>query len=172
MISKHILLIIYIAFNLLGIFTPSYAATIYYNTSNSATSAIYSAGIDGTVNLKILDNTNSPGRSLVVDEEQAVMYFVLDGNREGIWKSNLNGSGRELILSSVGSAITDIELDKVSQKNIKQIKGLVQSITSKILAKKPVYRLKDDNLKHKLAKDMLQSIAVVDKTLRIKLSVL
>lgn len=99
-------------------------------------------------------------------------------------KLGIKGSGRAKIIGSLSydtassefffknSRIETLEIDKVSQKNIKQIKGLVQSISSKILAKKPVYRLKDDNLKHKLAKAMLQSIVVVDKTLRIKLSVL
>jgi len=70
------------------------------------------------------------------------------------------------------SKIEKLEIDKVSQKNIKQIKGLVQVIVSKTLAKRPVYRLKDDNLKHKLAKSVLQSVSVKNKKLLLELSVL
>lgn len=96
----------------------------------------------------------------------------------------IKGSGRAKIIGSLSydaassefffknTIIERLEIDKVSEKYTSQIKGLVQSVTRKLLAKRPIYKLKDNNLKHKFAKAMLQSIAVKDKKLFIKLSVL
>lgn len=99
-------------------------------------------------------------------------------------KFGIKGAGRAKITGALSydadsnefffknSKIQQLEIDKVSQKNIQQIKGLVQKVVSKILAKHPVYRLKDDNLKHKLTKSVLQSVSVKDKQLLLELSML
>jgi len=99
-------------------------------------------------------------------------------------KLGIKGAGRAKITGALSynsdsnefffknSKIQQLEIDRVSQKDIHQIKGLVQKVVSKILAKRPVYRLKDDDLKHKLARSVLQSVTVKDKKLLLELSVL
>ena len=44
-------------------------------------------------------------------------------------------------------------------------------VAKKYLAKKPIFRFKDGNLKHKLAKSTLKSIAVENETLKIELGI-
>ncbi len=69
-------------------------------------------------------------------------------------------------------SIEKLEIDKVPERYIPKVKKIVQKIASKILATRPIYKLKDDNLKHKLAKAMLKSVAVKDKKLLLEMSVL
>lgn len=117
---------------------------------------------------------------------------LLDGSNEiGIFthieiksKIGIKGTGRAKIVGSLSfepetgefffknTKLLKLEVDKVSEKNNQQIRTLVQAVGGKLLEKKPIYRLKDDDLKHKLAKSMLQSIAIKDKKLLLKLSVL
>ena len=101
-----------------------------------------------------------------------------------IKRAEIKGSGRTKITGSLSyesercefffknPVIEMLEIDKVSERYIPVVKSIVQFIAQKILAKLPVYRLKDENLKHKLAKSMLQSITVKDKKLLLKLSLL
>lgn len=117
---------------------------------------------------------------------------LLDGSNEiGIFthieidsKIGIKGTGRAKIVGSLSfepesgefffknTKLLKLEIDKVSEKYNQQIKAVVQAVGAKILEKTPVYRLKDDDLKHKLAKSVLQSIFVKDKKLLLKLSVL
>ena len=101
-----------------------------------------------------------------------------------IKRAKIKGSGRTKITGSLSyesercefffknPVIEMLEIDKVSERYIPVVKSIVQFIAHKILAKFPVYRLKDENLKHKLAKSMLQSITVKDKKLLLELSLL
>ena len=66
--------------------------------------------------------------------------------------------------------IENLEIDKIQDKYIPKIQGIVQLVARKMLAKRPVYRLKDNNVKHKLAKAVLESIKVKDKKLWVELS--
>jgi len=123
---------------------------------------------------------SQPKIELIEGSNEVALFTHIDINSQ----LGIKGSGRAKIIGSLSyaaassefffknSRIETLEIDKVSQKNIKQIKGLVQSVTSKILSKRAVYRLKDDNLKHKLAKAVLQSVSVKDKRLLLELSVL
>lgn len=65
--------------------------------------------------------------------------------------------------------LNNMVIDKVPDKYMPKIKSMSQQMVTKVLAKKPVYKLKDDNLKHQLAKSLLQSITVKDKTLYLVL---
>ena len=51
------------------------------------------------------------------------------------------------------------------------IKKVVEIAARKILAMRPIYRLSDDNLKHKLAKSVLKSIKVENEKLHIVLGI-
>lgn len=98
--------------------------------------------------------------------------------------AGIKGSGRAKITGALSyqveknafyfnnSTIQSLEIDKVPQKFIPQVKAIVQLIARTILQTQPVYKLKDDNIKHKLAKSMLQSISIKEKKLLLELSML
>ena len=65
--------------------------------------------------------------------------------------------------------LKNIEIDKVSEQYMPKTKGLSQQLISSVLEKKPVYRLKNNNLQHPLAKSLLKSITVKDEILYLVL---
>ena len=67
--------------------------------------------------------------------------------------------------------IVDLQIDKVPEKLVPKAKSILQIIATKVLATKPVYQFKDDNLKHKLAKATLKSIVVENQMLLVELGV-
>jgi len=96
----------------------------------------------------------------------------------------IKGKGRAKIIGSLSydsktcafyfknSKIDTLEIDKVSQKDTEQIKGLVEVMGNKILAIHPIYKLKDSDLKQKMAKAVLQSVSVKNNKLFLTLNVL
>ncbi len=66
--------------------------------------------------------------------------------------------------------IVNLEVGDVPEKYLPNIKNIAQSVVGKVLATRPVYKLKDDNLKHKLAKSVLQSIKIENSRLLVELS--
>lgn len=68
--------------------------------------------------------------------------------------------------------IVDLQINRVPEKYQSTIKQVVQLAISNALTKFPVYKFKDDDLKHKLAKSVLESLEVKNEKLLIKLSVL
>ncbi|MBA6364123.1 DUF1439 domain-containing protein, partial [Colwellia sp. BRX8-8] len=52
-----------------------------------------------------------------------------------------------------------------------KIQDIAQAMLSKVMAVYPVYKFKDDNVKHKLAKAVLKSLEVKDEKLIITLGV-
>ncbi|HED35710.1 MAG TPA: DUF1439 domain-containing protein [Gammaproteobacteria bacterium] len=66
--------------------------------------------------------------------------------------------------------IVSLEVDDVPEKYLPNIKNIAQSVVGKVLATRPVYKFKDDNLKHKLAKSVLESIKIENRKLFVKLS--
>ena len=63
-----------------------------------------------------------------------------------------------------------IKINKVPDKYMPKIKKISQNIATKILATKPIYKFKDNKLKHKLAKSVLESVTVQEEKLLVKLS--
>ena len=68
--------------------------------------------------------------------------------------------------------IEQLSSENIPPKVLPTVKELAQLSVSKYLETKPVYKLSDEKLKHKLAKAMLQSVKVEDNHLLLKLSVL
>jgi len=66
--------------------------------------------------------------------------------------------------------IISLESNSIPPKLMPKVKELAQTTASTYLAKKPVYKLNDKNLKHKLAKSVLESIEVKNNKLMVKLS--
>ena len=65
--------------------------------------------------------------------------------------------------------ITELEIEKVPETSLPKIKKMLEFVASKFLTRKPVYKFKDNNLKHKLAKATLKSIKVENETLLLEL---
>jgi len=93
----------------------------------------------------------------------------------------LKGSGRGMIKGKVvyDSAdgafylnqpnIEGLEIDRIPRKVIPSITKTAQIILSKSLSKYPVYKLKDDDVKHQLAKSTLKSISIENECLLVTL---
>jgi hypothetical protein len=97
------------------------------------------------------------------------------GNISGNGKVSFTGSLR--YESDSGSfyfdnlKVNSLDIDAIPQKVIPKIKGVLELLAKRVLATKPVYKFKDDNLKHKLAKAALKSIKVTNETLFVELGV-
>ena len=68
--------------------------------------------------------------------------------------------------------IESLTISRLSGKYLVSVKKIIQLIARKMLAVRPIYKLKDDKVKHKVAKSMLQSISVNNKKLLLELKVL
>ena len=103
---------------------------------------------------------------------------------KGIQKSGIRTSGTTKIIGSLSyqaetsefffqnPTIEELEIKKVSDEYVFIIKAIVQRIARKMLVTQPIYRLKDNNFKDKLAKAMLQSVSVENKKLVLELTLL
>ncbi|MBL1276372.1 MAG: DUF1439 domain-containing protein [Ectothiorhodospiraceae bacterium] len=95
----------------------------------------------------------------------------------------MNGAGRAKITGSLSynkergelyfkdPKIVKLDIAKVPKSIIPNIKSLAQSVAGKALEKRPVYKLKDDDVKQKLAKSVLKSITVENGKLLVVLGV-
>lgn len=64
--------------------------------------------------------------------------------------------------------ITTMHINKVPDKYQPKIKNLAQQALAKTMAKRPIYQLRDDTMKHKLAKATLKSVTVDKGKLLVK----
>jgi hypothetical protein len=67
--------------------------------------------------------------------------------------------------------IVSLAIDKVPKIFIPKVQSIAQIALSKAMAVYPVYKFKDNNLKHKLAKAVLKSLKVKDEKLILTLGV-
>ncbi len=96
---------------------------------------------------------------------------------------NLKGSGTAKITGSVDykpesgafffkdPVIESLQINQFPEEYIGSVQAIAQLVISKVLAKRPVYTLKDDNLKQKLAKALLHSVSVKNKVLLLELRI-
>lgn len=66
--------------------------------------------------------------------------------------------------------IAGLTVDKVPDRYDEDIRQVLQALAAKALEKHPVYKLKEDDVKQKLAKAMLQSVSVKNEKLVVVLS--
>lgn len=116
--------------------------------------------------------------------------LLKDNNKIGIFThievkapGGIKGTGKVSIVGSLSydsknngfflknPIIEKLEINKIPDKYMPKIRSISQKGISKLLTKRPVYRLKDDNLKHKLAKSVLKSVSVNNEKLFVVLSV-
>ena len=65
--------------------------------------------------------------------------------------------------------IIELNIEQIPAQFHAQVKKLAQQGASKALSRKPIYKLKEDNIKHSLAKSMLKKIEVKNKILVVTL---
>jgi len=103
-------------------------------------------------------------------------------NIEVIALGSLKGSGRANITGTLNydaekgefyfrnPTVVSLEVDNVAKKFIPKIKKITQLAITKAMSAYPVYKFKDDNIKHKLAKAALKSVIVEQEKLLVTLS--
>lgn len=67
--------------------------------------------------------------------------------------------------------IKSIESEDVASKHLEKVQQIAQLAVEQYLSAKPIYRFKDNNMKHKLAKAVLQSVTIENKQLLVELAV-
>jgi len=65
--------------------------------------------------------------------------------------------------------VNSLDVENIPPENLPKIKKLLEFVAKKFLAKKHVYKFKDNNLKHKLAKSVLKSVRVENEILFLEL---
>jgi hypothetical protein len=116
--------------------------------------------------IDLIESTNALGLSTDV-------AFKAPGNIVGSGRISFAGTLR--YDNDVGAFYFDnlklvsLDIKKVPSEFLPKIKKILQSVANKFLEKKPVFKFKDNNLKHKLAKSILKSIAVENENLVIEL---
>jgi Protein of unknown function (DUF1439) len=66
--------------------------------------------------------------------------------------------------------IVSLEVDKLPEKFSPKVKKITQLAVTKAMSVYPIYKFKDNKIKHKLAKAVLESIAVKNESLHVTLS--
>jgi len=94
----------------------------------------------------------------------------------------IRGKGRATITGSIrydnkqgafyldNPAIEKLHIDKVPDQYLPQVKAIAQKALSRSLSSRPLYQLKDNDLKQKLAKSLLKGIEVKNEILFVELS--
>lgn len=116
--------------------------------------------------------------SLIADSNQVSIF----ANIEAFVPGGLKGSGRAQVKGSLeydaesgafyfkDPQIESIEIDRVPKSLLTSARELTQLAFKRVLNNYPVYRFKDENTKHKLAKNMLKEVRVESKILYLTLS--
>lgn len=120
---------------------------------------------------------SDPEVELISETNEIGLFANLDlvilGNMKGAGRANIKGTisydAKKGAFFFRDAKIVSLSIDQVPQQYEPMIKKLIQKALGKVLAKNPVYKFKDDNIKHKLAKSVLKSIEVKDDRLLITL---
>ena len=116
----------------------------------------------------------------LIKESNEIGVFT---NIEVIALGSLKGSGRAYITGTLkyeaqkgefyfrDPTVVSLEVDNVAKKFIPKIKKITQLAITKAMSVYPVYKFKDDNIRHKLAKAALKSVTVEQEKLLVNLSI-
>ena len=121
---------------------------------------------------------SSPKVSLIKDSNEVAVFLLIDVLAPG----GLKASGSAKIRGSLSyddksgefffknPTVEEIEVTRLPEKYLPKVKEIAQLAADKTLSTRPFYTLKDDNIKHKLAKSMLKSVSVKDEKLLVVFS--
>jgi hypothetical protein len=93
------------------------------------------------------------------------------GNGEVTIKGKLNYDPKKGEFYFKNPTIVSLFIDKVPKSLIPKVQGIAQTALSKAMAAYPVYKFKEGNLKHTLAKAVLKSLKVKNEKLILTLGV-
>jgi hypothetical protein len=121
---------------------------------------------------------SDPIVNLISETNEIGLFANLDvtllGNMKSTGQAEIKGSidydSEKGAFYLLNPQIINLNIDKLPKQYEPIIKQITQKALIKILAKNPVYKFKDDNIKHRLAKSVLESEQVKDQLLLIKLS--
>jgi len=168
-----------IAILLLSMIQSSFAFSYTLEISESELQKKVSAMMPMTKKNVFMAVTVSDPKIDLIQQSNEIGVFT---NIEVIALGNLKGSGRAHITGTLNydaekgefffrdPTIVSLEIDNVEKKFIPKIKEITQLTITKAMSAYPVYKFKDDNIKHKLAKAALKSVTVNDKKLLVELS--
>jgi hypothetical protein len=120
----------------------------------------------------------------VIDLHETSNELSIRANIRAVAPGGIEGSGTTQISGSISynpglgtfhlknPTIIDLQIDNIQKQYLPDIKKIAQIVLSNALANYPLYTLEDDNLKHHLAKSMLESVIVKDEKLQITLNLL
>ena len=104
----------------------------------------------------------------------ASVKLQVPGGLEGTGQADIKGA---LSYSAAEGAfylhkpfIEQLNIDQIPAKYHSQVQSLSQKAITKALSRYPVYKLKDNDVKQKMAKALLKSVAVKDQKLMVTLS--
>ncbi len=114
----------------------------------------------------------------LIESNNAIGFFT---HMEVIAPGGLKGSGRGEIQGSVrfekesgefyldNAKLSGMQIDRIPKQFLPSISKICEALMARALAQFPVYRLKDDDARHQLAKSTLKEIKVHDQKLLIML---
>jgi hypothetical protein len=127
---------------------------------------------------------------LTVIVSEPILDLVENENRlgieatiEAIVPGGFVGSGRANIVGAIDynadegafyirdPEIVSLNIKRIPERHLKSVKSFAQTLLTSSLTAYPVFRFKDDNIQHKLAKSKLESVVVEGKKLLVKLRV-
>ena len=117
--------------------------------------------------IDLIKKTNEVGVSAKLD---AVILGSLKGNGRARIEGSIEYRPEQGAFYLRDAEIVSLDIEKVPKDYNAVIKRVTQKALVKLLARNPVYKFKDDDLKHKLAKSVLKSVQVKGKHLAITLS--
>jgi hypothetical protein len=127
----------------------------------------------------ILSLLSNPIIDLLKESDEIAIRANIDTSAS----DGIKGSGEVMIKSTLdyepikgefyfkNLRIVSLAIDKVAKNFIPIIQDIAQAALSKVMAVYLVYKFKDENVKHKLAKAVLKSLEVKDEKLIITFGV-
>ena len=119
-----------------------------------------------------------------------VLELGIEGNKLGMSSNigisapgGIKGTGRAKIIGNISykkqtgelffynPTITQIEIDQIPSEFHSNVKELAQYALSSAIKNKPIYQLRDDDPRQKMAKSMLKSVEVVPGKILVTLDV-
>ncbi len=104
---------------------------------------------------------------------QSRIEVIAPGNIKGTGRGEIRGT---LVYNAMEGTfyfsqptVVNLVVDKVPEKLTPKIQSIAQLAAANVLSNRPVYTLKDENLKHTLAKSVLKSVEVKNGKLIVTL---
>jgi len=130
----------------------SYIAAKIYGSTVELIEGSDQIGVFSNIELTVLGSIKGTGRSYVKGN---ISY---DANAGAFYVHN--------------PIIVSLEVDDIPPQLLPEIQKIAQISLQKASQHYPIYKLKEDDLQHKMAKAVLESVQIKEQTLQLKLSAL